>query len=634
MNELLDDVSSNDPVIARLRSALDEVNADSHGLVPVSELRPRVSAGRWMAAAAAVVLIAGTVTAIAINRGNAPEVSSTPTEVATTTPTIEPDLIRSVAPWYVLSSPDLVPGRVDTLPNVLGENPVGGETSMVWARNGDPSDALLVLRAGPGSPDLAPADTSLADYQMIGDSAVAISSYGLSTTEQTQLASQVVPGSGLPWVLPVEPWVFVGFSDAASGPGREQTYSGTAGGTVTVGVGPLVNQFLTLATNGSIEPVTVAGANGWKATDDSGVYVVWPAADSGFWGSISISAELAERADGLIAGVTQVTEEVANQPTVETVLAPPDTDAPGSGQVKNGGDPLPLFDATAGTDAAVGMPAPAVVGHDFDGNEVTINPAEGAHLIVFVAHWCPHCNAELPLLVQAAADGTVPTWLPITLVSTAESTTAANYPPQPWLAEQGWTGQVIQDGNEGDGAAGTIAQAYGASGWPYYVVIGGDGNVVARSAGELSMKDLQSLIATIPAPEVVGRLKVPSLGLDVAVLDNAARAISTARAGPVLVTDAVPSNLPIGGQPGLGASVIYGNRTTFGAPFLDIDRLVAGDRFTWTDVAGTSTFEVVTTNTCDVLDDCAAMDGMLALVAYTPQYTAKQTLWVWARRVA
>ncbi|HRB04791.1 MAG TPA: hypothetical protein PLP26_15565, partial [Ilumatobacteraceae bacterium] len=105
MNDLLDD-----DVIARLRSALDEVTAETHGLVATDAARPKVTAGRWMAVAAAAVLVVGAIAAIAINRGNAPDVASVPTELPTTTPT-EPTLIRVETPWFRLAAADLVPGE-------------------------------------------------------------------------------------------------------------------------------------------------------------------------------------------------------------------------------------------------------------------------------------------------------------------------------------------------------------------------------------------------------------------------------------------------------------------------------------------------------------------------------------------
>ncbi|MFI0528397.1 MAG: hypothetical protein ACH37H_19990, partial [Ilumatobacteraceae bacterium] len=119
MNELLDDLSPEDgAVIARVRAALDEVtahahdhdHAQAHSLVPAEWPRSGVGAGRWLAIAAAAVLIVGAVTAIVVNRSNSTDVASTPTDAAA--PTTEPVLIRSEVPWYVLASQDLVPGEV------------------------------------------------------------------------------------------------------------------------------------------------------------------------------------------------------------------------------------------------------------------------------------------------------------------------------------------------------------------------------------------------------------------------------------------------------------------------------------------------------------------------------------------
>ncbi|MFZ2441237.1 MAG: hypothetical protein WAW51_02695, partial [Ilumatobacteraceae bacterium] len=94
MNELLDDLSPEDgAVIARVRAALDEVtahahdhdHAQAHSLVPAEWPRSGVGAGRWLAIAAAAVLIVGAVTAIVVNRRNSTDVASTPTDAAAPT---------------------------------------------------------------------------------------------------------------------------------------------------------------------------------------------------------------------------------------------------------------------------------------------------------------------------------------------------------------------------------------------------------------------------------------------------------------------------------------------------------------------------------------------------------------------
>jgi len=48
---------------------------------------------------------------------------------------------------------------------------------------------------------------------------------------------------------------------------------------------------------------------------------------------------------------------------------------------------------------------------------------------------------------------------------------------------------------------------------------------------------------------VIGQLQVPTLGLDVSVIDNSAGVINAAKLGPALSSDANPSALPVGGHP-------------------------------------------------------------------------------------
>ena len=53
---------------------------------------------------------------------------------------------------------------------------------------------------------------------------------------------------------------------------------------------------------------------------------------------------------------------------------------------------------------------PRWTGQSFDGTPLAINPGDGKpKLVVFVAHWCPHCQAEVPrVLVQWMASGAQP----------------------------------------------------------------------------------------------------------------------------------------------------------------------------------------------------------------------------------
>ena len=492
MNELLDDRAADDAVIARLRSALDEVTAGAGEVAGPPAPRTGLSAGRWFAIAAATILVVGAATAVVINRSNAPETASSPTEAATTLPAptttvTEPTLIRVVTPWYTLASQDLVPGEIETLPNQLTD-----ETSSAWALDGDPANGLFILRSGPASPDMAPADTSLADYQMIGDQAVAVSSYGIDAQQQADLLAQVLPGSGLPWVLPVDGWVLLGIGTGGDDPTLAQAHSSDSGA-VTIAVGPLANQFLTLATIGGIEPVTVAGTAGWKATNADGVYVLWPAGDSSQWASLAIPAAFTDRVDGLIAAVAEVDP---TQPAVETVPAPETVGSGVQDIVSIGGVSLPLYEPDA-ADPAVGATPPTLDLVGGDGQPSSLLAGEtGPALVVFVAEWCPHCESVVPLLQSAMAHGTIPGDEEVVLVVTASERDQA----LSWLAGQQWAGRVLIDTQEGERAAGQAANAFGATGWPFWVAVGADGTVTNRAAGTLDDTALQALVAASTTP--------------------------------------------------------------------------------------------------------------------------------------
>ena len=155
------------------------------------------------------------------------------------------------------------------------------------------------------------------------------------------------------------------------------------------------------------------------------------------------------------------------------------------------GDALPRFQQTIG-DTAQGLPAPVVQGHDYAGKPVSIAPNGKPMLVFFAAHWCPHCDREVPLIKDWIDAGKAPSDVDIVLVSTAADPTAPNYPPDEWLRTVGWSAPVITDPTN------TVEAAYGVSGYPFYVFLDGTGKVVARMSGEIPINDLESLLAAIP----------------------------------------------------------------------------------------------------------------------------------------
>lgn len=138
---------------------------------------------------------------------------------------------------------------------------------------------------------------------------------------------------------------------------------------------------------------------------------------------------------------------------------------------------LPEFSDT-GEDAAVGKAAPVAEAKDFDGTVRRVPVKGKATMLVFAAHWCPHCGREVPLIAKWMQDNGQK-GAEVVLASTAVKPAAVNYPPADWLTRTGYKGLVVADDENG-----TLANAYGATGWPTIVFINADGKVVKRTSGE------------------------------------------------------------------------------------------------------------------------------------------------------
>lgn len=151
------------------------------------------------------------------------------------------------------------------------------------------------------------------------------------------------------------------------------------------------------------------------------------------------------------------------------------------------GDPLPPLGD--GADPAVGTAAPQLSGFTFDGTPVQIDPAQGPVMLVFLAHWCPHCNRELPELLAWKASGAVPDGLQVIAVTTAVDPTRENFPPSEWIVDMGWDWPVLADSISSDAAV-----AMGVSGFPFSVIVGTDGTVLGRVSGELGQAGIQAWV--------------------------------------------------------------------------------------------------------------------------------------------
>jgi thiol-disulfide isomerase/thioredoxin len=155
-----------------------------------------------------------------------------------------------------------------------------------------------------------------------------------------------------------------------------------------------------------------------------------------------------------------------------------------TGTVRVEGTALPPFDSTD-DDPAVGMQAPVVDGRTFAGSTISIGT--GPTVLVFVAHWCPHCQREVPRLVDWFGAG-VPDGASLQGVATSINPDRPNYPPSTWLTREKWAFPTLVDDD-----ASTAAQAYGLTAFPYFVVLDAQGKVVARQSGEVDRSGVEEL---------------------------------------------------------------------------------------------------------------------------------------------
>jgi thiol-disulfide isomerase/thioredoxin len=171
----------------------------------------------------------------------------------------------------------------------------------------------------------------------------------------------------------------------------------------------------------------------------------------------------------------------------ESATTAPSGDVEETRKVSVSGDVVPTLDAALADDPAIGTAFPTIEGQAFDGTPITVGgPTDGPTMVVYLAHWCPHCNAEVPELIELNDSGGIPEDMTVVGVSTAVDSTAPNYPPSSWLADKGWPWKAMADDE-----ASTAFVVSGGSGFPYLVILDADGKVIARDSGEKSAEDLK-----------------------------------------------------------------------------------------------------------------------------------------------
>lgn len=155
------------------------------------------------------------------------------------------------------------------------------------------------------------------------------------------------------------------------------------------------------------------------------------------------------------------------------------------------GTPLPAMPDDGSADAAIGQAVPVVKGLDFAGNAVSLDVAAGGKptIVVFLAHWCPHCNREVPRILELDADGGIPEGVRLVGVATGSRPDQPNWPPSAWLEKLDWKWERMADSEAAD-----AFMAYGGTSYPTMVFVNADGTVQNRVSGEVGVVALRGLV--------------------------------------------------------------------------------------------------------------------------------------------
>lgn len=151
---------------------------------------------------------------------------------------------------------------------------------------------------------------------------------------------------------------------------------------------------------------------------------------------------------------------------------------------------------------------------------------------------------------------------------------------------------------------------------------------VATPGPEFATPVAQLFIEPIPDEgEPLGWISIPRIDLDYVLMEGVDR--STLKSGP----GHMPWT-PLPGQP--GNAVVSGHRTTYGAPFFDLDVLESGDEILVETTLGLNTYAVresIVVEPTDVWVTDFRPGAWLTLTTCTPKFSARQRLVVFAELV-
>ena len=143
------------------------------------------------------------------------------------------------------------------------------------------------------------------------------------------------------------------------------------------------------------------------------------------------------------------------------------------------GDLLPEFAGENDDNIALGLAAPIFSAPNENSEIVSLEKNGNAKALLFLAHWCGYCQKEVPVVQGFIDSAGVPPGVDVIAIATSIDRGRENYPPQKWLADEGWSELQLYDLER------EIGTYYGLNAFPYWVFLDKDLNVVARQTGNI-----------------------------------------------------------------------------------------------------------------------------------------------------
>ena len=140
---------------------------------------------------------------------------------------------------------------------------------------------------------------------------------------------------------------------------------------------------------------------------------------------------------------------------------------------------------------AANMKAPIITGTDLNGNTIT-SENNSPTILLFLAHWCGYCQVEVKEIQDWIEDGGDMGSVKMFSILTSINSSQPNYPPDKWLNSEGWSFQSFTD-NELNG----VAQHFGIRGFPFWVLIDSNGDIVTRLSGSYTKDQFEIILSNL-----------------------------------------------------------------------------------------------------------------------------------------